>query len=99
MVTKHNKRLKKDNFRVVSRYNKYKYFALRKIFLFNSKINFLKKFTMCSLYIKKKLFQTISICRESGKFRSCMHKVSLKRHTFKKLLTHNFIPNIVKKNK
>lgn len=99
MQKKEYGKLKKNNFCVVSRYKKYKYFALRKLFLYSSKISFLKKFIMCSLYLKKNMFQTISICRVSGKSRSCLHRISLKRHTFKKIITQNFIPNMVKKNK
>ena len=74
-------------------------FLLKKIFFNSKRVIFSKKFT-CSIVKKKKLlFIKSSMCYISGKFRSNIQKISLKRHVFKKILTHNIVPNIIKKYK
>ena len=74
-------------------------FLLKKIFFNSKRVIFSKKFTLSIIKKKKPFFLKSSSCYISGKFRSNIQKISLKRHVFKKILTHNIVPNIIKKYK
>lgn len=92
-------KLKKTETKVFGRLSFNKKHLVKKIFLYNSKLNFLKKFSMYSLKIKKIFRQTISVCNVSGKHRSNISNVSIKRHELKSILCVNNGPAIIKKFK
>lgn len=71
----------------------------KNFYKYTRKVNFFKKFTISIVNNKRIARFKPRICNLSCKHRYVIPKLNFKRHTFKSLLTHNEIPNIIKKNK
>lgn len=91
--------VKKTEARVFGRTCINKKHLIKKIFYYHSRICFFKRFVISSIRVRKFFRQVISVCNFSGKHRSSISNISLKRHEFKKLLTINNGPSFIKKFK
>lgn len=92
-------KLKKTETKVFGRLSFNKKHVIRKIFLYNSKLCFLKKFSLYSIKVKKIFRQVISVCNVSGKHRSNLSNLSIKRHELKNILSVNNGTSFIKKFK
>ena len=89
----------RTKFKVLQKLKSHFFKKIRYFFLLNPKIQFKKKFIINCVNIKKCTFNITTVCNISGKCKSSIGKLSLKRHTFKELLNINNIPNFFKKSK
>ena len=89
----------KTKYRVFKRCAQNDIIIFRNFFKKNSKISFLKKFILNCILVKRCTYKTASVCFISGRYNITFGWLSLKRHTFKNLLTINSVPCFIKKYK
>lgn len=97
--SKKENRICKTRAFVYLRFKKINNIFFKKIFFYNDKIKFFKKFLLNCSRFKNSTKIMLSVCWYSGKHRSSINNISLKRHSFKKILTLNNAPFIIKKLK
>lgn len=72
---------------------------IRKSFYYNSKLPFFTRLVNNIFKLSSCSRKRLSVCSVSGKYRSQIHEMSLKRHTANKIMLLNMLPNIIKKTK
>lgn len=89
----------KTNYNTFRKKSSFYFYQIRKSFMHNTKIFFKKKFIINCCFYKNQVKYITSVCNFSGRYNSTQPYVLFKRHSFKYLLTLNWIPNFIKKYK